>query len=594
MAQATPLPTFRAGANPQPRGLQESMRAQQVGNNSGGRNDTGKYSPELAQAGKAMGKAGELMGGLANIGRGMDMSKFNRNQQKSMQKLNDAMGKANQSSQNLQGIQKDIGTLAGKISALAQAGCEYAKQLADAEAEMAKLQAQAQKASQDLARAKSDLARAQQDMKNAMNRTVTGSGDARRQQFDQKKADINEALNRSKDASLRENASASELGTLDKQYSDVANGYNSTLDQSKANASDALDATQASDALNSVQAQEQARLQNAYNEAGQAQGELRQQGKDLLNDMKDWNMVGTAGAQANMWGKTIEQFGNGEWWKASASSAQNTMNTLANVTGFSGTPVGNIVGSFLNQSIGIAGMTLEQGGNFQDFAQTFANATMGLNDLQNALTRVNNASEYFNSGDNFMGGVELTSAIAPMFNALGVQAQTASLFTGALSAVSPFTQTLAQGAGGFASTVLGEAVSSFEMAKAGGDFAGSLATGSTALPYAFAQGFGSMADGLGNLFGQNWGLQQELAQMRGEAVSNWSGINTLNITPYVRLPLPEIPTLKPPFDPNVPDSFGSFDDPNTSSGTGTSVGGRGLKPCPVPKVPVGSIAVEYQ
>ena len=586
MAQATPLPTFRTGANPQPRGLQESMRAQQVGNNSGGRNDTGKYSPELAQAGKAMGKAGELLGGLANIGRGMDMSKFNRNQQKSMQKLNDAMGKANQSSQNLQGIQKDIGTLAGKISALAQAGCEYAKQLADAEAEMAKLQAQAQKASQDLARAKSDLKRAQQDFKNALNPSVPTTPQ-------QKRDDAKRANESARDASLRENASASELGALEKQYGDVANGYNSTLDQSKANASDALDTTQASDALNSVQAQEQARLQNAYNEAGQAQGELRQQGKDLLNAMKDWNMVGTAGAQANMWGRTVEQFGNGEWWKASASSAQNTMNTLSNVTGFSGTPIGNVVGSFLNQSIGIAGMTLEQGGNFQDFAQTFANATMGLNDLQNALTRVNNASEYFNSGDNFMGGVELTSAIAPMFNALGVQAQTASLFTGALSAVSPFTQTLAQGAGGFASTVLGEAVSSFEMAKAGGDFAGSLATGSTALPYAFAQGFGSMADGLGNLFGQNWGLQQELAQMRGEAVSDWSGINTLNITPYVRMPLPEIPTLKPPFDPNVPDSLGSFEDPETSSGT-PSVGGRGLKPCPVPKVPVGSIATEYQ
>lgn len=585
MAQATPLPTFRAGANPQPRGLQESMRAQQVANNSGGRNDTGKYSPELAQAGKAMGKAGELMGGLANIGRGMDMSKFNRNQQKSMQKLNDAMGKAQGSAKNVSNLQGQIGTLAGKISALAQAGCEYAKQLADAEAQMKQLESKAKQAEADLRRAKDDLARAQQDLKNAMN----PSNPIGRQQRQQDAKKANEA---GRDASLRENASASELGNLQNQYADVANGYNSTLDQSKANASEALGATQQSDALNSAQAQEQANLQNAYNEAGQAQGELRQQGKDLLNDMKDWNMVGTAGSQANMWGRTVEQFGNGQWWSASASSAQNTMNTLANVTGFSGTPIGNIVGSFLNQSIGIAGMTLEQGGNFQDFAQTFANATMGLNDLQNALTRVNNASDYFDAGDNFMGAVELTSAIAPLFNALGVQAQTASLFTGALSAVSPFTQTLSQGAGAFGSTVLGEAVSSFEMAKAGGDFAGSLATGSTALPYAFAQGFGAMADGLGNLFGQNLGLQQELAQMRGEAVSNWSGIDTLNLTPYVRMPLPQVPTLNPPFDPNVPDSLGSFEDPNTSSGT--SVGGRGLTPCPVKKPPVGSIAVEYQ
>ncbi|NBT47099.1 MAG: hypothetical protein EBT07_04675 [Actinobacteria bacterium] len=585
MAQATPLPKFRAGANPQPRGLQESMRAQQVANNSGGRNDTGKHSPELAQAGRAMGKAGELMGGLANIGRGMDTTKFNRNQQKSMQKLNDAMGKAQGSAKNVSNLQGQIGTLAGKISALAQAGCEYAKQLADAEAQMKQLESKAKQAEADLRRAQDDLKRAQQDLKNALN--PSNPIGSRQRQQDAKKA--NEA---GRDASLRENASASELGDLQNQYADVANGYNSTLDQSKANASEALGATQESEALNSAQAQEQARLQNAYNEAGQAQGELRQQGKDLLNDMKDWNMVGTAGSQANMWGRTVEQFGNGEWWKASASSAQNTMNTLANVTGFSGTPVGNIVGSFLNQSIGIAGMTLEQGGNFQDFAQTFANATMGLNDLQNALTRVNNAVDYFDAGDNFMGAVELTSSIAPLFNALGVQAQTASLFTGALSAVSPFTQTLSQGAGAFGSTVLGEAVSSFEMAKAGGDFAGSLATGSTALPYAFAQGFGAMADGLGNLFGQNLGLQQELAQMRGEAVSNWSGIDVLNLTPYVRMPLPNVPTLNPPFDPNVPDSLGSFADPNTSSGT--SVGGRGLTPCPVKKPPVGSIAVEEQ
>ena len=594
MAKASPL-TNNVSTRGTPfqdvglRGSQETMRAQQVANQRpNSQNHSGKYSQEMGMASQAMKGAGAMMETFANLGMQMDTSKFTKNQNTAINKFNQSAGKMQSAQAKLSDLKNQKATAQGIVDALSKAGCEFADALKRAQDKLDDLTKQANKANTDYKNAKSAFDRAQQDFKNASNnRSIPPA---------QRRTDQKEALNDAREAEKSMNNASSDLGQIEKDYDKAKSDYNSANSDAQANASALGDKVGEMKQLNDWTGMTQAEQNNAINEMNRNASQMRQNGKDFMNDMKDWQMYKTAGSQTSGWSDAVRDFGNGEYWKGTASSLNQTYRTLSDYSGFSGTGLGGMVSPFFQQALTSAGQTLQNGGNAQDFGQSFLNATMGLSDLQQGFNSISNAFEYANAGDNFMSAVEANNAIIPFTDALGKMTQTGSLFAPTLQPVSPFAQHLARGAGEFMNSLGGDLISLQEIQKVANqtfeNFAGTSLGYSTAPLNALASGVAEMMDSVGKMFGQDLGLKQGVQEWRKDALETFTGVDLTQYVPNVNIPTSTADANTPLFNPDSPDSDNATQDPFNQGSRGGGTGSN-QKKCPPLKPTPSSLATEF-
>lgn len=555
-------------------------RAQGVAGRAGGSNYSGQYASTfsgIAQIMKGIGAGGAV---ASVLGKGIATDNFTKNQNSALGKYNSSAQALGQAQQKAQGIKNEMGTIKGQIEALNKVACDYADQLAKLQSELDKLEQDADKAKADQKSAQDKFNRAQQDFKNAMNPSSGGSSGSR-------KADANNAKNNMRDAQNAGFDADQRLENSQAQANSVGAQKNSTLDQNNANLNQLSDKfgnfsdAQKAGALND--AERYAQMQNMSNSAGQ----MRNNGLEYQEQMKTWGAVETGTRQVSGWADSVDKFGQAKFYEGSASAMNQTINTFRGLGNFG--QAGDLVAPFLTNSITALGNVMERGGTAGDWGMAMGQAAFGLNDFLTASNAIEGAMGYMNDGDPFMASMMTNKAIGPLFDGVQRTIDTASLFTGTQN---PFTNQAIDFLQTNAQVLHGEIVGSFEMAKAGGDFGGSLAMGASALPYALARGAGGLLDGMGKAFGQDFGISAELSGIRNDMATSLSGIPTIQASEFINVPptafIPPLPSI----DFNTPDPIDSLADPMSTNSRGGGTGGANTK-CPPKKPPISSLATEY-
>jgi len=543
-------------------------RAQGVAERAGGQNYSGEFSSTFSTIAKIM----KGIGGGANIsamlGSAINTDKFTRSQKSAYKKYNESAQKLGEKTKEMSGLRDQMATLQGKIDALQQAGCEFTKALEQAENQMEDLKNQVDDLKDDLKIADDKYKRAEQDFKNAMNETGI-TPQSRRQK-------LTDANNRMRDSSTEKNQIMDKIDAKAGEYSNVANGYNSTLDQSNGNLEQIQGGLEQMTEYQKAGGLTESQRQEALQGMGSANQDMRAGASDYINGVKNWGMVSAGGQQMSGWADSVEQFGNGEFYKASASSINQTINTIRQF-GESGGAVGNMITPFLEQAITQAGNVMQAGGTSGDYGNMFMQATFGYNDWRQGVEHIENASSYMDAGDNFMAGVEINNSVSPFFSGIGKAYQTGSVFSGTGN---PLSGMAIDFVGTVIADVGGEIISDFEIAKAGGDTFGSMISGITSPLNAIAKGVGNLMDkftsGLGDMK-TNW--SSEISRIRGEWKSELSNLNLTQVNPNIYVPDVAFNpnTYVPTFDPDCPNVTDRLKDPTGSSSRG------GKKGCPVKK-----------
>lgn len=558
-------------------------RAQSVAGKTGGQNYSPSYAPTFKNISSVMKGIGSGASMSSMLGNMVNSAKFTKNQKETLKKYNDSAQKLGQQTKKINDLKGQVGSLQGQIDALKTAGCEFVNQMDNLQDKMDDINDQIKNEEKIQQQAQDKFNKAQQDFKNAMtpsNYPRTKSG------LDQQRQDATNAKNAMNSAQAEKDASLDRVDGLGQQYSDTASQYNSTLDQSNANLSKLGDSLNKMDQYNLENGKIEAERADALQQMAEANQEFRAEGQDYLNGVKNWGMVSAGGSQMNGWSDSVAQFGNNEFYNASASSLNQSINTLRQFGGISEITggVGDMVTPFLEQAITTAGKVMEAGGTAQDFGMTFMQATMGLGDWMQGAQSIENALSYMDAGDNFMSAVELNNSVSPFFSGASKVYQTSSIFTGTTN---PLSGMVFDFVGDMITTTGAEIISDFEISKAGGDLGGSLVSAGTSPLYSFAHGITNIVDKVTSQLGDlktNW--SHEIEKMRTDFKSELSGIDLFKFSGV------DVP--KTVFDPT---DFTPTTDPNNPSPTERlkdpfQTGTKNTKGCPVPKPAPSSIATE--
>ena len=549
-------------------------RAQGVAGKTGGSNYSGQYASTfsgVASVMKAIGTGGNV---ASAIGKSNATADYNKQQKSSYNKFNASAQKLGQAQQKSQGIKNEMATIKGSIDALNKVACEYADQLAKLESDLKSKQDESKKAEADKKSAQDKFNRAQQDFKNAMTPSSGGTSSSR-------KADAKNANSNMRDAQNAEVNADEQMTRAQNEANQIGEQKNSTLDQSNANLQNMADKYGDYGNAETQSDQNRAEQNKLMQEQGNTINEMRNNGLEYQNEMKTWGTVGYGSQQLQGWADSVDKFGQAKFYEGSASSINQTINTLRGLGDFG--RVGDLVAPFLTESVTQLGQVMQRGGNAGDWGMAMGQATFGLGDWMTAYQAIENAVAYSNDGDDFTASMELNRAIPSMFDGFQRGLDTASIFTGTQN---PFTNKAIDFLQSNVQTLHGEMVGSFELARAGADFGGQLALGATALPYSLAKGVGELFDGIGKGFGINLGISPKLSEIRNNLVSEWTGIPTTQMSPYLNAP--EISFIPRPRE--IPDST-SLDALRDPLATNSRGGGTG-KNCPPRKPPVSSIIAD--
>lgn len=563
---------------------QKVLRAQSVAGKTDGKNFSGEFSDFLKNTATIMKASGAGANITSMFGKQLALDKFTKKQKQAYEKYNAAAQKLGMQTKNMNDLKMKMSDLQGQISALQSAGCDFTNALNDAKNNLNLINDQIDQKKQELTLSEQEYARAEQAFKDAMGRMFSAKTKPDR---DKARADAKKANEDMANADNNSGQIKDDLDGLAGKYEDKAKEYNSTLDKSNENLNQLGGKLGEMDNLNSQGGQAEADRQKSLQEMGSASNDVGNNGRELLGELKTWDAVGGAGAQSSGWADAVGQFGNEEFYRAGGSAINQTLNTFRQYGGVGGGAT-DMITPFLQQAITQGSNTLEAGGSAADFAVTFMNATLGLSDWVQGANAVGNAIEYMRAGDNFMAAIEANNSISPFLSGAGKAYQSMSVFTGTPS---PAVGMVADFVGDFMQTTGGEVISSFEIAKAGGDFFGSLVSGATAPFYAVAHGFGELVDkatqGMDPSMRTDWASKME--QDRLSLKRDLSGLKNLQrFTENVFID-PDVTfnpdAFTPVADPNCPNVAERLKDPMNTSSRG---GGRG---CPIKKPEPSSSAI---
>ena len=558
-------------------------RAQSVANQTGGSNYSGQYASSFSAVANLMKQIGTGAQMASALGKGIATDDYTRQQKSALSKYNQSAQKLGMARQEVQNIKNEMGTIKGAIDALNKMACDYADQLKKLQGDLDAKEKDLKKAEADKKSAQDKFNRAQQDYKNAMTPSPTTPPQQRRKDADNANKSMRDAQYEEMDADERATQAQNEANQIGGQK-------NSTLDQSNANLADLADRygnySEAQRLAGDALANEKMELQNM----GNAMRDYKNDSANYLEQMKTWGAVDMGGRQMTGWSDSVDAFGKAKYYEGGASALNQTINTLRGLGDFGQT--GDMVAPFLTESITQLGKMFENGGTVGDFGMAMGQSVMGLNSWMQAEQAFENAFNYAEAGDSFMSAVEGNRSIPYMFDGAERIAQTTNFFMGSPVPAQAIDQLFNAGST-FSQTVHGEMISNFEMAKLGAGMGEQLAMGATAIPYAMAKTFGETMDGIGRAFGQDFGLSQELSDIRNQFSSDTYGRDMMGFTDKINI---DPRTLRselvnqytPNLDFDAPDDADKLKDPFNQSSRGGGTGSN-QKGCPPIKPPVGSI-----
>lgn len=558
-------------------------RGQSVANQTGGRNYSGEYSSSFSAVSNLMKQLGTGAQMASAIGKGIATDNYTKQQKSTLSKYNQSAQKLGMARQEVQNIKNEMGTIKGTIDALNKTACDYADQLKKLQGDLDAKEKDLKQSEADKKSAQDKFNRAQQDFKNAMTPSRTTPPSQRRK-------DADTANKNMRDAQYEEMSADERATQAQNEANQIGGQKNSTLDQSNANLADMADRygdySEAQRLAGEALANEKMELQNM----GNAMRDYKNDSANYLEQMKTWGAVDTGGRQMTGWSDSVDAFGKAKYYEGGASALNQTINTLRGLENFGQT--GDMVAPFLTESITQLGKILENGGTMGDFGMAMGQSVMGLNSWMQAEQAFENAFNYAEAGDSFMSAVEGNRAIPNLFDGAERIAQTTNFFMGSPVPAQAVDQLFNAGST-FTQTLHGKMISNFEMAKVGADMDAQFGMGSTALPYACAKTFAETMDGIGREFGQDFGLSQELSNIRNEFASDMYGQDMMQFTDKINIPPSTLRSdlvtqYTPNLDFDAPDETDQMKDPFNQSSRGGGTGSN-QKSCPPIKPPVSSI-----
>lgn len=563
---------------------QKVLRAQSVAGKTGGKNFSEDFSKGLGLTAKLMKATGGGAKIASLVGSKVAMDRLNNRQKALVAKYNQSAEQLNMQNMAMENLKSQADTLQGQLDALQMAGCEYVNAINSLDGKLSAINNQIDSQKVELAKAQTAYASAKSAWDKAMNasnypRTKAG--------LDKQKADLLKAKNDMYNANKQGATIQNNLDGLASDYKGTAEERNGVLDKNNQNLSQISDGLGQMDGINSEAGRQEALRQQQLQDMGAVSNQMRQTAQDGLNDIKQWKQVGDIGTQVDGWSDAVGNFADEQFYMSGGSAINQTINTLKQYGTITG-EVSNMITPFIQQAITSGAQVLQNGGTPTDMAVIFMNATLGLSDWVQGAKAVGNAIEYAKSGDDFMSAVELNNSVSPFISGAGKAYQTVSVFTGTGS---PLTGMVADFVGDMMQTMGGEIISDFEIAKAGGDFFGSLGSVSTSPFYAVAHGVAEFHDKVvkGIELGKaDWAMK--VREMRKDLKEFFSGRELVEFDKNVFVD-PKV-TFNPeaytaPDDPNAPNVAERMKDPLGVSSRG------GKQACPVPKKQIGSIATEY-